>query len=47
MPILEPVSGRTSHAGVYRCLAENDRALAREFLNIDAPEEKGFDLVSL
>lgn len=43
MPILEPVSGRTSRAGVYRCLTENGRALAREFLNIDAPEEEGFD----
>lgn len=43
MPILEPVSGRTSCAGAYRCLTKNGRALARDFPNINAPQEEGFD----
>lgn len=43
MPILKPISGHTSCAGVYRYLTKNGRALARDFLNIDAPEEEGFD----
>ena len=43
MPILKPISGHTSCAGVYRCLTKNGRALARDFLNIGAPEEEGFD----
>ena len=47
MPILKPISGHTSCAGVYRYLTKNGRALARDFLNIDAPREKGFDWVSL
>ena len=42
-PILKPISGHTSCAGVYRYLTKNGRALARDFLNIDAPEEDGFD----
>ena len=43
MPILKPISGHTSCACVYRYLTKNGRALARDFLNIDAPEEEGFD----
>lgn len=43
MPILKPISGHTSCADVYRYLTKNGRALARDFLNIDAPEEEGFD----
>lgn len=43
MPILKPISGHTSCAGVYRYLTKNGRALAHDFLNIDAPEEEDFD----
>lgn len=43
MPILKPISDHSSCAGVYRYLTKNGRVLARDFLNIDAPEEKGFD----
>lgn len=39
--------GDVELGGVYRYLTKNGRALARDFLNIDAPEEEGFDLVSL
>jgi hypothetical protein len=43
VPILKPISGHTSCAGVYRYLTKNGRALAHDFLNIDAPEEGSFD----
>lgn len=43
MPILKPISGHTSCAGVYRYLTRNGRALARDYLNLDAPEKGEFD----
>jgi hypothetical protein len=43
MPILKPISGHTSCTGIYRYLTKNGRALARDFLNLDAPEEGDFD----
>lgn len=43
MPILKPISGHTSCAGIYRYLTKNDRALAHDFLNLDAPENGEFD----
>lgn len=42
MPTPKHIPGHTSCAGVYRYLAKNGRALARDFLNIDAPQEEGF-----
>lgn len=47
MPIMKPRSGHTSCVGAYRYLTRNGRALARDFLSIYAPQEKGFDWVSL
>jgi hypothetical protein len=43
MPILKPISGHTSCTEVYKYLTKNGRVLARDFLNIDAPEEESFD----
>lgn len=43
MPILKPISGHTSCSGVYRYLTKDSRALARDYLNLDAPEEGEFD----
>ena len=43
MQILKSISGHTSYAGIYRYLTKSGRALARDFLNIDAPQEGGFD----
>lgn len=47
MPILKPISGHTSCSGVYRYLTKNARALAQDFLNIDAPEEGSFDWAAI
>lgn len=43
MPILKPISGHTSCSGVYRYLTKGGRALAHDYLNLDAPEEGEFD----
>ena len=42
-PILKPLSGHTSCASVYRYLTKNGRTLARDFPNVDAPQEGDFD----
>lgn len=47
MQILKPISGHTSCAGIYRYLTKNGRAFARDFLNIDALQEGGFDWVAV
>jgi hypothetical protein len=43
MPILKPISGHTSCAGIYRYLTKDGRALAHDYINLDAPEEGDFD----
>ncbi|WP_303133335.1 relaxase/mobilization nuclease domain-containing protein [uncultured Olsenella sp.] len=40
MPLLKPISGHTSCRGVYRYLTKNERALASDYLNLDAPEQE-------
>lgn len=38
MPMLKSIAGHTSTRGIYRYLAKKNRALAADYLNIDAPE---------
>lgn len=37
MPIIKPISGHTSTGGVFRYLTKGGRALACDYLNMDAP----------
>lgn len=37
MPIIKPISGHTGCKGIRRYLIKNDRALAVDYLNLDAP----------
>ncbi len=42
--MLKAIAGHTSARGICRYLTKKDRALAEDYLNIDAPEEaRGFD----
>ena len=41
MPIIKPISGHTSTRGVFRYLTKDGRALACDYLNLDAPEMDG------
>ena len=42
--MLKTISGHTSSRGIYRYLTKKNRALASDFINIDAPEEgRAFD----
>lgn len=42
--MLKAITGHTSARGICRYLTKKDRALAEDYLNIDAPEEaRGFD----
>lgn len=41
MPLLKPISGHTSCKDVYRYLTKDERALAADYLNLDAPECEG------
>ena len=44
MPLLKAIAGHTSARGICRYLTKKDRALAEDYLNIDAPEgARGFD----
>lgn len=41
MPLLKPISGHTSCKGAYRYLTKDGRALAADYLNLDAPDREG------
>lgn len=41
MPLLKPISGHTSCKRVYRYLTKDGRALAADYLNLDAPDREG------
>ena len=43
MPLLKPISGHMSCKGVYRYLTKDGRALAADYLNLDAPDREGDD----
>lgn len=40
MPLLKSISGHTSCKGAYRHLTKDGQALAANYLNLDAPEQK-------
>lgn len=40
MPLLKSISGHTSCKGAYRYLTKDGQALAANYLNLDAPEQK-------
>lgn len=42
MPMLKTISGHTSARGIFRYLTRKNRALASDYLNIDAPDPEHF-----